>query len=96
MDNIILYLLNIIQAQQKQISWLLLFISKYIPLKQWAFDDSRSPKYEKFKVDKLPVIIKFEKQDYRFLLDYTRHVEVFFSTQSLSNPVNFSGYLVSK
>lgn len=70
MDNIILYLLNIIQAQQKQICWLLLLISKYIPLKQWAFDDSRSPKYEKFKVDKLPVIIKFEKQDYRFLLDY--------------------------
>lgn len=70
MDNIILYLLNIIQVQQKQICWLLLLISKYIPLKQWAFDDSRSPKYEKFKVDKLPVIIKFEKQDYRFLLDY--------------------------
>ena len=70
MDNIILYLLNIIQAQHKQICWLLLFISKYIPLKQWAFDDSHSPKYEKFKVDKLPLIIKFEKQDYCFLLDY--------------------------
>lgn len=26
-----------------------------------AFDDSNSPEYQKFKVDKLPKILKFEK-----------------------------------
>lgn len=39
-------------------------------MKQWAFDDSHSPSYQKFKTDKLPIIKKFEKQDYRFLLEY--------------------------
>lgn len=46
------------------------FIAKHIPLGQLAFDDSNSPKYQKFKTDKLPVIKKFEKQDWRFLLEY--------------------------
>lgn len=36
MNNIIHYLLTIIQDQQKQIKRLILFICKYIPLKQWA------------------------------------------------------------
>ena len=56
MDSIIQVLLNIIQYQHQQICWLILFIAKYIPLKQWASDDSRSPKYQKFKVDKLPLV----------------------------------------
>jgi len=43
MDSIILYLLSIIQYQYRQICWLILFIAKYISLKQWAFDDSHSP-----------------------------------------------------
>ena len=68
--DIILYLIQIIQYQYKQICWLLNFIAKYIPLKQWAFDDSLSPKYQKFKTDKLPVILKFQKQDWDFLLQY--------------------------
>ncbi len=68
--NIILYLLLLIQYQQKQICWLLSFICRYIPLQQWAFDDSHSPKYQKFKVDKLPVIKTFIKQDWQFLLQY--------------------------
>ena len=68
--NIILYLLNYIQYQHKQICWLLNFICRYIPLKQWAFDDSHSPKYQKFKIDKLPVIKTFIKQDWQFLLEY--------------------------
>ena len=68
--NIILYLLNIIQEQRNQIAFLLSFICKYIPVKQWVFDDSHSPKYQKFKVDRLPTIIPFEKQDYQFLLQY--------------------------
>lgn len=55
--DIILYLLNIIQYQQKQIRWLFNFICRYIPLKQWTFDDSHSPKYQKFKIDQLPKII---------------------------------------
>ena len=42
MDNIILYLLTIIQEQYKTICWLLNFICKYIPLRQWAFDGSHS------------------------------------------------------
>jgi len=35
-----------------------------------AFDGSASPEYQKFKVDKLPKIIQFEKVDYRLLLAY--------------------------
>ena len=68
--DIILYLLQLIQYQHKQICWLLNFICRYIPLKQWAFDDSHSPKYQKFKIDKLPVIKTFIKQDWQFLLEY--------------------------
>lgn len=73
MASIITYLISYNQYFVKTIYQLLLFIAKYIPLKQWAFDDSKSPKYQKFKVNKLPVILKFEKQDYRFLLDYYKH-----------------------
>ena len=68
--NIILYLLNFIQYQHQQICWLLNFICRYIPLKQWAFDDSHSPKYQKFKIDQLPIVKPFIKQDWQFLLKY--------------------------
>ena len=61
--NIILYLLQIIQQLYQQNVWLTNFICRYIPLKQWAFDDSHSPKYQKFKIDKLPKII-YHKQDW--------------------------------
>ena len=73
MDSIITYLLLYNQYLIKTIYKLLLFISKYIPLNQWAFDDSNSPEYQKFKVDKLPKIIRFEKVDYQFLLAYYKH-----------------------
>ena len=63
MDNIILYLLTIIQEQYNTICWLILFICRYIPLKQWAHDEIHSPKYQKFLTDKLPVIKPFIKQD---------------------------------
>ena len=43
----------------QQFCWLLGVICRYIPLKQWAFDDSHSPKYQKFKTDELPVIKPF-------------------------------------
>ncbi len=68
--DIILYLLNYIQYQHQQICWLLNFICRYIPLKQWAFDDSHSPKYQKFKIDQLPIVKPFIKQDWQFLLKY--------------------------
>ena len=68
--DIILYLLQIIQYLYQQNCWLINFICRYIPLKQWAFDDSHSPKYQKFKIDKLPVIKTFMKQDWQFLLEY--------------------------
>jgi len=69
--DIILYLLNIIQQLYKHNCWLINFICKYIPLKQWAFDDSHSPKYQKFKVDQLPKIQPY-KQDwsYKELIPY--------------------------
>lgn len=71
MDSIITYLLTYNQYLISIIGELLLFISKYIPLKQMAFEDSNSPEYQKFKVDKLPKIIKFEKVDYILLLSNT-------------------------
>jgi transposase-like protein len=70
MSSIITYLLTIIQYQYQQICWLTLFIAKFIPLKQWAFDDSHSPKYQKFKTDILPKIIKYEIWDYNLLIQY--------------------------
>ena len=68
--DIILYLLNFIQYQHQQICWLFNFICRYIPLKQWGFDDSHSPKYQKFKIDQLPIVKPFIKQDWLFLLKY--------------------------
>lgn len=68
--NIILYLLQLIQYLYQQNCWLLNFICRYIPLKQWAFDDSHSQKYQKFKVDQLPIVKPFIKQDWNFLLQY--------------------------
>lgn len=73
MDSIITYLLLYNQYLVKTIYKLVLFISKNIPLNQWTFDDSNSPEYQKFKVDKLPKIIRFGKVDYQFLLAYYKH-----------------------
>lgn len=69
--DIILYLIQLIQYQHKQISWLLNFICRYIPLKQWAFDDSHSPKYQKFKIDELPIIVHYNHDwTYKDLIPY--------------------------
>ncbi|MDD2504237.1 MAG: DDE-type integrase/transposase/recombinase [Clostridia bacterium] len=73
MNSIITYLLLYNQYLLKQISQLLLFIAKHIPLKQWAFDDSHSPEYQKFKVDKLPKIFIPETVDYLLLLAYYQY-----------------------
>ena len=73
MDSIITYLVLYNQYLLKVISQLLIIIAKYIPIKQWAFDDSHSPEYQKFLVDKLPKILHFEKVDYQLLLAYYKH-----------------------
>lgn len=70
--NIILYLLQLIQQLYQQNCFLINFICKYIPLKQWAFDDSHSPKYQKFKIDQLPLILNVEPWHY---LDYIAYLE---------------------
>lgn len=72
MDTIIYQLLLIIQYQYKQICWFILFIARYIPLKQWAHDELHSPKYQKFLTDKLPIIIPLVKQDWQLWNEYYR------------------------
>ena len=63
--DIITYLLFLIQSLYQQNCWLIHFICRYIPLKQWAFDDSHSPKYHKFKIDDLPLVTDF-RQDWTY------------------------------
>ena len=70
MNSIISYLIQYNQYLLQIISFLCNFICKYIPLKQEIFDDSRSPKYQKLKIDKLPIILESVKQDYTFLIEY--------------------------
>ena len=65
MNYIILFLLQYINYLHQTIFELLNFIAKYIPIKQWAFDELHSPKYQKFKVDELPIIINL-KQDWNY------------------------------
>ena len=69
--DIIPYLLSLIQSLYQQNCWLINFICRYIPIRQWAFDDSHSPKYQKFKIDELPLITDF-RQDwtYKELIPY--------------------------
>ena len=69
--DIILYLLQYINYQRKIIGQLLNFICRYIPLKQWAFEDSHSPKYQKFKIDELPKIVSFQQDwNWKDLISY--------------------------
>lgn len=80
--NIIHYMLLLIQYLYQQNCWLISFICRYIPLKQWVFDDSHSPK---FKVDGLPKIIHYEPWDYR---EYIPYIQWRYGKQySLSNAV---------
>lgn len=71
MYTIIPLLLAHIQELNKQISFLLKFIVKNIPLNpRKSKDDSLfSPKYNKLKVDKLPLIHVPVKKDYKQLLE---------------------------
>ena len=72
--DIILYLLQTIQDLYRQNCWLINFICRYIPLKQWTFDDSHSPKYQKFKVDQLPKVQIIQQEwNWELLISYFEH-----------------------
>ena len=73
--DIIHYLLSIIQYLYQQNCWLIHFICRYIPLKQWAFDDSHSQKYQKFKIDELPLITDF-RQDWTYKIKHRNNSKV--------------------
>ena len=69
--DIIQYLLSVIQYLFQQNCWLINFICRYIPLKQWDFEDAHSPKYQKFKTDDLPLITNFQQDlTYKELIPY--------------------------
>jgi len=68
--DIIHYLLTIIQDQHRNIQCLIYLLCRHMPLRQWAHDEAHSPKYQKFAVDELPIVKTFQKQDWRFLLEY--------------------------
>ena len=73
MDSIIQYLLIQNQYLVQIISFLFKFICKYIPLRQWIFDDFNSPEYQKFKVDEPPLIEKpIEVWYYKDFLAYIK------------------------
>ena len=73
MNSIIQYLLIQNQYLLQIISFLFKFICKYIPLRQWIFDDSNSPEYQKFKVDEPPLIKKpVEAWFYKDFLAYIK------------------------
>ena len=72
--DIIQYLLSVIQYLYQQNCWLINFICRYVPLKQWAFDDSHSPKYQKFKVDVLPKVQIIQHEwNWQLLIPYLEH-----------------------
>lgn len=69
--DIILYLIQTIQELYAMNCWLINFICKYIPLKQWAFDDSHSPTYQKFKIDQLPIVVHHQQDwNWKDLIPY--------------------------
>lgn len=72
MNTIIHHLLIQNQYLLQIILYLFNFICKYIPLKQWSFDDSNSPKYQKFKVDEPPIIIQREVWFYKDFISYIK------------------------
>ena len=70
--TIILYLIQIIQQFYSINCFLLKLLCRYMPLKQWAHDDSNSPKYQKFKIDELPLILNVEPWDYQDFMTYLK------------------------
>ena len=72
MNSIIHYLLVQNQYLLQIILFLFKFICKFIPLRQFAFDDSHSPEYQKFKIDKPPRIVKHEVWHYSDYIPYIK------------------------
>ena len=71
METIIYHLIWYNQYLLKIISQLVCFIVKYISLMQWAHDANHSLKYQKFKPDRIPAMIKFEKRTTAYCLNTT-------------------------
>ena len=83
MYTIIPLLLAHIQELNNQILFLFNFIVKNIPLKAKPHYDCYSPKYNKLKVDKLPILnTPVKKKNFKILLD-----EYFISNGKALNPV---------
>ena len=83
MESIISLLLAHIQVLNNQIKYLLFFIAKNIPLTSKP-NDWNSPKYNKLKVDKLPIINPLpEKKNYKEII--SRHLV---KTGKLLSPVS--------
>lgn len=70
--DIIQFFIDTIQEQRKIICMLMTLIRRYIPFAQKEFDDSNSPKYQKFKTDELPFIKTVSRQNwtYKDLIPY--------------------------
>lgn len=85
MYTIIPLLLAQIQVLNNQIKYLLIFIAKNIPLKPKP-SDWNSPKYNKLKIDKLPIVKYVQKKNYHELLD-----NYFKSYGKVLKPVNSRG-----
>ncbi|MDY3304619.1 MAG: transposase, partial [Clostridia bacterium] len=77
MNSIIQYLLIQNQYLLQIISFLFKFICKHIPLRQWIFDDSNSPEYQKFKVDEPPLIKKekLQPQERWYYKDFIAYIK---------------------
>ena len=83
MESIIPLLLAHIQVLNNQIKYLLFFIAKNIPLKSKQHYDCYSPKYNKLKVDKLPILnTPIKKKNFKILLN-----EYFISNEKVLKPV---------
>ena len=68
--DIILYLINLVKYLYKQNCILLKLLCQTMPLRQRAHDDSMSPRYQKFKIDELPLVLNVEPWDYRDFMAY--------------------------
>ena len=70
--DIIQFFLDIIQSQNRFIAFLISLLNRHLPLRDLFPDDSKSPKYQKFKTDELPVIRTHASQDwdYKDLIPY--------------------------
>jgi len=73
MVSIIQFLFNYIQLLHEYIYQLLFLLVRTNNFRQWRHEELHSPKYQKFKTDKLPIILEFHKQNYEFLISYYKH-----------------------